>query len=54
MKKAGLLLLMLVILGGWVVKDSEAAQWCWQFELDSDFYLKLTVLKPDPLSPFGH
>jgi hypothetical protein len=52
MKKAGLVLLVLVILGSWAVKDSEAGQWCWQFAAYPDDYMKLSVTKPDPLYPF--
>jgi hypothetical protein len=52
MKKAGLFLLVLVILGGWAIKDSEAGQWCWQFQDDPNFYLRLSVVRPDPNYPF--
>ena len=51
MKKAGLLFLVLVILGSYAIKDSEAAQWCWEFEGGGD-YIKLSVIKPDSLYPF--
>ena len=50
MKKAGLLFLVLVIFGSFSVKDSEAAQWCWQ--LAGSDYIRLSVAKPDPLYPF--
>ena len=51
MKKVGLILLLLVILGGWTVKDSEAGQWCWQLA-DSNLYMKLSFAKNDPNFPF--
>ena len=50
MKKAGLLLLVFVILGGWAVKDSEAGQWCWDLGLGE--YMKLSFAKNDPNFPF--
>jgi len=50
MKKTGLILLVVVILGGWVVKDSEAGQWCW--DMDFDEYMKLSFTKNDPSFPF--
>ena len=50
MKKVGLLFLVLVMLGCWIVKDSEAAQWCWQFT-EEDF-IKLSVERNDPIYPF--
>ena len=46
MKKTGLLLLVLVILGCWAVKDSEAGQWCW--DAGSGEYMKLSFAKNDP------
>lgn len=52
MKKAGLILLVLVILGGWAFKGSEAGQWCWQFTGYPDNYIKLSFAKPDPLYPY--
>ena len=50
MKKARLLLLVLVILGGWAIKDSEAGQWCWDLGLGE--YMKLSFAKNDPNFPF--
>jgi len=49
MKKAGLLLLVLLILGGWAIKDSQAGQWCW--DIDGD-YIKVSFAKNDPSYPF--
>jgi hypothetical protein len=51
MKKAGLVFLALLILGTWAAKDSDAAQWCWQFSGSTE-YIKLSVVKPDPSYPF--
>ena len=51
MKKIGLILLLLVILGGWTVNDLEAGQWCWQLA-DSNLYMKLSFAKNDPSYPF--
>jgi hypothetical protein len=50
MKKVGLLLLVVVILGGWAVKDSEAAQLCWQ--LTAADFVKLSYVKNDASYPF--
>jgi len=50
MKKVGLILLLLMILGGWAVKDSEAGQWCWDLGLGE--YMKLSFAKNDPNFPF--
>ena len=50
MKKAGLILLVLVILGSWAIKDSEAGQWCWDIGFNE--YLKLSFAKNDPNFPF--
>ena len=50
MKKAGLLLLVLVILGGWAIKDTEAGQWCW--DLGNGEYVKISFAKNDPNYPF--
>jgi hypothetical protein len=51
MKKVGLVLLVLVILGGYMVKDSEAGQWCFQLDGFAE-YVKLNVTRPDPLLPY--
>ncbi len=51
MKKAGFIILVLVILGGWTVKGSEAEQWCWK-STEISQYIKLSVVKPDPSYPF--
>ena len=50
MKKAGLLLLVLAILGAWAIKDSEAGQWCW--DAGSGEYMKLSFAKNDQNYPF--
>jgi hypothetical protein len=50
MRKVGLLLLILVILGGWAVKGSEAGQWCW--ELTPVDFVKLSYAKNDASYPF--
>jgi hypothetical protein len=51
MKKAGLVLLVLMILVSYMVKDSEAAQWCWELS-GVNQYIKVSVVKPDPLYPY--
>ena len=52
MKKTGLVFLALMVLVCYAVKDSEAAQWCWQFADDPNFYLRLSVVRSDPNYPF--
>ena len=50
MKKAVFLFLAVMVVMGFAVKDSVAAAWCWQ--IDPFDNIKLTVVKPDPASPF--
>ncbi len=50
MKKAGLILLVLVVVGSWAVKDSGAGQWC--FDLGNGEYAKISFAKNDPNYPF--
>jgi hypothetical protein len=50
MKKAALFFMALVILVGYAVRDSGAAEMCWNLNPFTDI-IKVSMVKPDPLLP---